>query len=150
MFYSNDSKLEATWHADVTQLTMSLSPYQSSPWRLHHLVNTIFTIFQSTNQQDIDRICRLVATVGPRGGALKVTRKAIQEVNVRKACETILQPGAPLALRVQGNLLYGVSRVFAQQCVYVLGDAEKTRTDMQMFYQLLAQNDTDPKAGLVE
>ncbi|KAM0566786.1 meiosis-specific component of sister chromatid cohesion complex [Verticillium nonalfalfae] len=92
----------------------------------------------------------LVATVGPRGGALKVTRKAIQEVNVRKACETILQPGAPLALRVQGNLLYGVSRVFAQQCVYVLGDAEKTRTDMQMFYQLLAQNDTDPKAGLVE
>ncbi|KAL9943906.1 hypothetical protein ACHAQF_000836 [Verticillium nonalfalfae] len=116
MFYSNDSKLEATWHADY-------SAYNES---------------------------QLVATVGPRGGALKVTRKAIQEVNVRKACETILQPGAPLALRVQGNLLYGVSRVFAQQCVYVLGDAEKTRTDMQMFYQLLAQNDTDPKAGLVE
>ncbi|KAG7104248.1 Meiotic recombination protein rec8 like [Verticillium longisporum] len=150
MFYSNDSKLEAPWHTDVTQLTMRLSPYQSSAWRLNHLVNTSFTNFQSPIQQDIDRLCRLVATVGPRGGALKVTRKAIQEVNVRKACETILQPGAPLALRVQGNLLYGVSRVFAQQCVYVLGDAEKTRTDMQMFYQLLAQNDTDPKAGLVE
>ncbi|KAM0276027.1 hypothetical protein ACHAQH_007152 [Verticillium albo-atrum] len=92
----------------------------------------------------------LVATVGPRGSALKVSRKAIQEVNVKKACETILQPGAPLALRVQGNLLYGVSRVFAQQCIYVLGDAAKIRTDMQMFYRLLAQNATDPTAGQVD
>jgi meiotic recombination protein REC8, fungi type len=35
----------------------------------------------------------------------KVSRKAIISVNVPKACETIIQPEAPMALRLQSNLL---------------------------------------------
>ncbi|KAJ4321069.1 R8 protein [Fusarium piperis] len=88
----------------------------------------------------------LVATVGTTIQR-KVTRKAIQEVNVPKACETIIHPGAPLALRLQGNLLYGVSRVFAQQCRYVLLDAEKTQSDMMTFFRVMQTNETDPRAG---
>ncbi|RSL73316.1 hypothetical protein CEP54_000476 [Fusarium duplospermum] len=88
----------------------------------------------------------LVATVG-NTAQKKVTRKAIQEVNVPKACETIIHPGAPLALRLQGNLLYGVSRVFAQQCRYVLSDAEKTQSDMMTFFRAMQTNETDPRAG---
>ena len=80
----------------------------------------------------------------------KVTRRAIQDVNVPKACETILDPGAPLALRLQGNLLYGVSRVFAHQCTYVLSDAEKTQADMRTFFRSMQQNATDPKAGVAK
>lgn len=89
---------------------------------------------------------RLVATVG-KGTQKRLTKKAIQEVNVPKACEKILDPGAPLALRLQGNLLYGVSRVFEQQCAYVLTDAEKTQSDMVTFFRIIQTSETDPRAG---
>ncbi|CAM1501774.1 Fc.00g037580.m01.CDS01 [Cosmosporella sp. VM-42] len=88
----------------------------------------------------------LVATIG-KATNKKVTRKAIQDVNVPKACETIIDPGAPLALRLQGNLLYGVSRVFAQQCGYVLSDAEKTQSDMMTFFRAMKTSEIDPQAG---
>ncbi|KFA80984.1 hypothetical protein S40288_00824 [Stachybotrys chartarum IBT 40288] len=88
----------------------------------------------------------LVATVS-KTTQRRVTRKAIQEVDVPRACGKILDPGAPLALRLQGSLLYGVSRVFAHQCNYVLNDAEKTQSDMITFFQVLKQSDPDPQAG---
>ncbi|ROT40946.1 hypothetical protein SODALDRAFT_349072 [Sodiomyces alkalinus F11] len=46
-----------------------------------------------------------------------------------------------------GNLLYGVSRVYSQQCAYVLNDAEKVQSNMKLFYRLIAHNETDPQAG---
>ncbi|KAG6018502.1 hypothetical protein E4U41_003850 [Claviceps citrina] len=86
------------------------------------------------------------ATVG-KGSPQRLNRKKIQAVNVPKACEKIIDPGAPLALRLQGNLLYGVSRVFAQQCNYVLSDAEKTQSDMMTYFRSMDTSETDPKAG---
>ena len=70
-------------------------------------------------------------------------------MNVQKACETILQPGAPIALRLQGSLLFGVSRVYSQQCAYVLTDAEKIQESMKAFYSSLrgAANALNPMAG---
>ncbi|KAK0717161.1 Rec8 like protein-domain-containing protein [Lasiosphaeria miniovina] len=91
----------------------------------------------------------LVSTIGFRSAHRKISRKAIQEVDVQKACETILQPGAPIALRLQGSLLYGVSRVYSQQCTYVLTDAEKVQTTMRTLYGVLGgdENALDPQAG---
>ncbi|KAK3496798.1 Rec8 like protein-domain-containing protein [Neurospora hispaniola] len=102
-----------------------------------------------TNQQYGVATVWLVSTFGLRSSNRKISRKAIQEVNVRKACETILQPGAPIALRLQGSLLYGVSRVFSQQCTYVLTDAEKIHMHMRCFYNVLGGtgNALDPQAG---
>ncbi|KAJ4140107.1 R8 protein [Fusarium equiseti] len=88
----------------------------------------------------------LVATVG-KSSQKRLTRKAIQGVDVPKACETIIDPGAPLALRLQGNLLYGISRVYSQQCHYVLSDAEKTQSNMMMLFRAMNTNETDPSAG---
>ncbi|KAI5464027.1 Rec8 like protein-domain-containing protein [Mariannaea sp. PMI_226] len=99
----------------------------------------------SNNQYGVSTIW-LVATVG-KTSHRRLTRKAIQDVNVPKACETIIDPGAPLALRLQGSLLYGVSRVFSQQCHYVLSDAEKTQSDMLMFFRVMKTSELDPKAG---
>jgi hypothetical protein len=48
---------------------------------------------------------RLVATLGSNSSSKKINRKAILEVDVPKACRTITNPAAPLALRLQGNLL---------------------------------------------
>lgn len=89
---------------------------------------------------------RLVATVG-KSSQRRLKRKTIQGVNVPKACQKIIDPGAPLALRLQGKLLYGVSRVFAHQCNYVLSDAEKTQADMMTFFRSMNTSETDPKAG---
>jgi hypothetical protein len=50
-------------------------------------------------------IGRLVATLGSKSTLKKVSRKAILDVDVSKACETIGTPEAPLALRLQSNLL---------------------------------------------
>lgn len=80
----------------------------------------------------------------------RLTRKAVQGVNVPKACETIINPGAPLALRLQGSLLYGVSRVFAEQCRYMLSDAEKTQLDMMTFFHVLQTSEKDPRAGMTK
>ncbi|KND89781.1 Meiotic recombination protein rec8 [Tolypocladium ophioglossoides CBS 100239] len=86
-------------------------------------------------------------TAAGNGAFRRLTRKAVQGVNVPKACETIIDPGAPLALRLQGSLLYGISRVFAQQCGYMLSDAEKTQSDMMTFFRVLKTSETDPHAG---
>jgi meiotic recombination protein REC8 len=90
---------------------------------------------------------RLVATIGPRSNTRKITRKAIQGVNIPRACDTIIQPGAPIALRLQGSLLYGVSRVYSQQCTYMLTDVEKVQSHMQTFFHVWGTSSIDPQAG---
>ncbi len=89
---------------------------------------------------------RVVANAN-KGSQRRVNKKLIQDVDVPKACGQILEPGAPLALRLQGNLLYGVSRVFSQQCGYILNDAEKVQSDMLLYYRSLQQSDVDLHAG---
>ncbi|KAI9163176.1 Meiotic recombination protein rec8 [Paramyrothecium foliicola] len=88
-----------------------------------------------------------LAATSSKTSQKRLTRKAIQEVNVPKACGTILDPGAPLALRLQGNFLYGVTRVFSQQCNYVLSDAEKTQSNMMTFFRVMQTSEIDPQAG---
>lgn len=47
----------------------------------------------------------LVATLGSKSALKRVSRKAILDVDVQKACETIGEPEAPMALRLSSNLL---------------------------------------------
>jgi meiotic recombination protein REC8 len=49
---------------------------------------------------------RLVATLGQASTLKKVGKKAIQDVNVPKACGMVISPQAPMALRLQSHLLY--------------------------------------------
>ncbi|KAI9882475.1 MAG: hypothetical protein M1823_005775 [Watsoniomyces obsoletus] len=89
----------------------------------------------------------LVATLGSRSTLKKVNRKAILDVDVPKACQTIVAPEAPMALRLQGNLLYGVSRVYLQQCGYVLADAQQAQTNLMTLRKLIRVSELDPRAG---
>ncbi|KAF4549870.1 N terminus of Rad21 / Rec8-like protein [Elsinoe fawcettii] len=73
----------------------------------------------------------LVATLGASEARRKLNKAEIQKVNVPKACETITNPETPLALRLQSNLLFGVSKVYSQQCAFVLNDAEHVRTQVR-------------------
>lgn len=106
-----------------------------------------------------------MATLGSKSSLKKVSRKAILDVDVVKACETIVKPDAPMALRLQSSLLYaflppsyrlltaaklivdryGVTRVYAQQCGYVLHDAEAARNNMRTLTKLMHQAGLAPK-----
>jgi hypothetical protein len=53
-----------------------------------------------------DRSARLVSCLGSKSSLKRINRKQILDVDVPKACQTIVDPVAPMALRLQGNLLY--------------------------------------------
>ncbi|CZT03300.1 related to meiotic cohesin rec8 [Rhynchosporium agropyri] len=85
----------------------------------------------------------LVATLGAKSNTKKVTKKAILDVNVKKACETIIQPEAPMALRLQSNLLYGVTKVYNQQWEYLLTDAQIAQNTMRTLIKVTRITELD-------
>ncbi|OOQ82058.1 hypothetical protein PEBR_40600 [Penicillium brasilianum] len=89
----------------------------------------------------------LVATLGSRSITRRLNRKAILDVDVPGACNVIVNPDAPMALRLQGSLLYGVSRVYDQQCGYTLLDAQTMRDKMVSMLKQLPGGGLDPSAG---
>ncbi|KAL8820167.1 MAG: hypothetical protein Q9223_001557 [Gallowayella weberi] len=89
----------------------------------------------------------LVATLGSRSNLRKVNRKAILEVDVPKTCNVIINPEVPMALRLQSNLLYGVSRVYLQQCGYTLSDAQNIQANLKMLSNIIRTASLDPNAG---
>ncbi|OJJ43030.1 hypothetical protein ASPZODRAFT_75006 [Penicilliopsis zonata CBS 506.65] len=89
----------------------------------------------------------LVATLGSKSIARRLNRKKILDVNVPKACNVIMDPAAPMALRLQGNLLYGVSRVYNQQCGYTLTDAQAIHEKMKTLFKTLPNGGLDLTAG---
>lgn len=48
-----------------------------------------------------------------------------------------------MALRLQSNLLYGVARVYSQQCGYVLNDVETARNAMRAMLKILRTSKID-------
>lgn len=76
----------------------------------------------------------------------KLTKKDIQAVKLPTACSIITTPEAPLALRLQSQLLFGVSCVFREQVSYVLTDATKMQFDLQTWRKNTMNHDLDEKA----
>ncbi|KXG54315.1 uncharacterized protein PGRI_074590 [Penicillium griseofulvum] len=89
----------------------------------------------------------LVATLGSRSIARRLNRKAILDVDVPNACRVIINPEAPMALRLQGSLLYGVSRVYNQQCGYTLLDTQAMHDKMVSKLKIIQGSGLDPTAG---
>ncbi|KAJ5754180.1 uncharacterized protein N7511_008333 [Penicillium nucicola] len=89
----------------------------------------------------------LVATLGTRSLSRRLNRKTILEVDVPNACKVITNPDAPMALRLQGSLLYGVSRVYSQQCGYILLDTQTMHDNMIAKLKIIAGSGLDPTAG---
>ncbi|KAI5289274.1 hypothetical protein KEM52_000841, partial [Ascosphaera acerosa] len=86
---------------------------------------------------------------GSKSITQKINRKAILDVDVPRACGTVASAEAPLALRLQGNLLFGISRVYDQQCGYALNDAQSMREKMSTAYRQVndCKRALDPDAG---
>ncbi|KAL4753731.1 hypothetical protein BDW72DRAFT_209545 [Aspergillus terricola var. indicus] len=89
----------------------------------------------------------LVATLGARSISRRLNRRTIQNVDVPKACNVIVDPAAPMALRLQSNLLYGISRVYSQQCGYTLLDVQAMHDRMRQTLRSVPAGGLDPSAG---
>ncbi len=66
---------------------------------------------------------RLVATLGSKSNLKKVNRKAILDVDVPKTCEIIITPEAPMALRLQSNLLYACQCLLGLLCMLTFDES---------------------------
>lgn len=90
-----------------TKLRLKLStwrsPHVARARRGHDMVSINFT--PSTPQTEPTNSDRLVATLGSRSITRRLNRKAILDVDVPGACSVIVNPEAPMALRLQGSLL---------------------------------------------
>ncbi|GAM37642.1 Arg5,6 homolog [Talaromyces pinophilus] len=89
----------------------------------------------------------LVATLGHKSTSKKINRKAILNVDVPRACDTIMSPEAPMALRLQGNLLYGVTKVYSRQCVYTLADVQAMLDKMKTALKVVHGRGLQADAG---
>ncbi|KAJ5612242.1 hypothetical protein N7510_005436 [Penicillium lagena] len=132
MFYSHEI-LTSPEHgvATIWQVPESLSPHR--PY----------------SREKLTMPCkhRLVATLGSRSITRRVNRKAILDVNVPQACRVIINPEAPMALRLQGSLLYGVSRVYNQQCGFTLLEVQGMHDRMESLVRSIPGSGLDPSAG---
>jgi len=84
-------------------------------------------------------LLRLVATLGTKSmSSKKVTKRAIQGVDVQKACETVMVPEAPMALRLQSNLLWVPALPPCQRCWPKEGMAfpESTTNNVSTSYKM--------------
>ncbi|KAG0313755.1 hypothetical protein BGZ97_009945, partial [Linnemannia gamsii] len=68
----------------------------------------------------------LAATLGPRSGINKLSKKEVNGVNIVKSCKDISQPVEPFALRFSSNLMVGVTRVYSQQYNFYYSDVNNT------------------------
>ncbi|KAN0119757.1 hypothetical protein V8E51_001965 [Hyaloscypha variabilis] len=58
-----------------------------------------------------------------------------------------MEPEAPMALRLQSNLLYGVSKVHDQQWEYLLSDTQAANNSMRALLKVVRTDGIDPDAG---
>lgn len=103
MFYSHEGKLHSrSLHLHGNEFDTLSSLDFAQVWRSHDMVQAMSHSLFSTS---LLTLFRLVATLGSRSSLKKVGRKDILNVDVPKACKTIVSPEAPMALRLQSNLL---------------------------------------------
>ncbi|GAA5985729.1 hypothetical protein JCM11641_007195 [Rhodosporidiobolus odoratus] len=66
----------------------------------------------------------LAATIGSKGGTAvkKLSKAEVLKSNVVRACEKVIAPEEPLALRLSSNLMMGIARVYQQQYAHYAND----------------------------
>ncbi|BFZ64189.1 R8 protein [Saitoella coloradoensis] len=64
----------------------------------------------------------LAATLGSKSSLKKLQKRDILSVDIGRTCDDLVNPSEPMALRLQSNLMVGVTRVFAQQFGFFYAD----------------------------
>ncbi|KAA8490893.1 Double-strand-break repair protein rad21-like [Porphyridium purpureum] len=61
----------------------------------------------------------------------KLTKGMVTSVDVEQSCTSIVQPEAPLALRLSSNLMLGVVRIYSKKTKYLLSDCTEAMAKLR-------------------
>ncbi|KAK7204501.1 Rec8 like protein-domain-containing protein [Myxozyma melibiosi] len=70
----------------------------------------------------------LVATLGAKSSLKRVYKKDILGVSIPDACDVVMHPPQPLALRLSASLLYGLIHIYAQKSGFLFDDVSTAYT----------------------
>ncbi|KAJ8905032.1 hypothetical protein NDN08_001544 [Rhodosorus marinus] len=66
----------------------------------------------------------------------KLTKTMVFSIDLVKACEKIIAPEAPMALRLTSNLLLGAVRVFSRKARYLLSDCSDAVSRIKLAFKI--------------
>ena len=65
----------------------------------------------------------------------KLTKAEVFETNIEKSCEEIMFPEAPMALRLSGQLLLGVARIYGRKVEFLFVDCNDALAKIKMAFR---------------
>jgi cohesin complex subunit SCC1 len=65
----------------------------------------------------------------------KLTKTLVQGTDINISAKSILDPSTPLALRLSGQLLLGLVRIFQKKVRYLQEDCSEALTKMKMIFK---------------
>jgi len=65
----------------------------------------------------------------------KLTKAMVYSTDVDQSCEKIIQPEAPLALRLSSNLMLGVVRIYSRKAKYLLSDCSEAMAKLKVAFK---------------
>eukprot|EP01116_Phalansterium_solitarium_P021990 TRINITY_DN7087_c0_g1_i3.p1 TRINITY_DN7087_c0_g1~~TRINITY_DN7087_c0_g1_i3.p1 ORF type:complete len:519 (+),score=257.64 TRINITY_DN7087_c0_g1_i3:169-1725(+) len=65
----------------------------------------------------------------------KLTKAHVYATNIPKSVESIINPDVPMALRMSGHLLLGVTRIYSRKVKYLLTDANEALIKIKMAFR---------------
>ncbi|WWC91869.1 uncharacterized protein L201_006816 [Kwoniella dendrophila CBS 6074] len=82
-----------------------------------------------TNKNGTFGIIWLAATLGPKNK--KISKKQLTSIDLAKTCDLIAEPPEPMALRLSGALLMGVTRVYTQNYEIFYSDVTNFHSNLR-------------------
>lgn len=80
-------------------------------------------------------------------GDKKLARPQIFATDISQSCTDIMNPSVPFALRLSGQLLLGVVRIYSRKVKYVLNDCTEAMLKLQMAFTTKASSSSSGGAG---
>ncbi|KDN53013.1 hypothetical protein K437DRAFT_253663 [Tilletiaria anomala UBC 951] len=86
----------------------------------------------------------LAATLGNRSVFRKLNKKEVANVDIERACQTVISPAEPMALRLSSQLMHGIVRVYVQQNELWMADVTNAHAAVR---KVLVTGHSDGTAG---
>ena len=65
----------------------------------------------------------------------KLTKSQIFTTDIAESVENVLNPAAPLALRVSGHLMLGIVRIYSRKVKYLMADCTEAMWKMKIAFR---------------
>mmetsp|Transcript_20182 Transcript_20182/g.56780 ORF Transcript_20182/g.56780 Transcript_20182/m.56780 type:complete len:579 (+) Transcript_20182:66-1802(+) len=65
----------------------------------------------------------------------KLTKTQVAETDIIRSCTEIMQPNQPMALRMSGHFLLGVTRIYMRQVVYLFSDCNDALAKIKLAFR---------------